>query len=131
LVARSRENKVKNKKLNNNLWLGDSGASCHMSFSDEGMFYCKTIRTPIKIADGKDLYATKIGKKKLLIKQKDGTTMDVILEHCKYVPGLWVNLFSISAALRNKWNISNEREIFILSKQNQLNLTIFEEHEVV
>jgi hypothetical protein len=28
---------------NSNLWIADTGASCHMTCSDEGMFNCKTI----------------------------------------------------------------------------------------
>jgi hypothetical protein len=31
------------KKRVPNVWIGDSGASCHMTCSDEGMFNCRVI----------------------------------------------------------------------------------------
>jgi hypothetical protein len=62
-------------KISNDLWLGDSGASCHMTNSDEGMYNCRDIKSPIKIGDGRTLYATKIGMKKLVVIQKDGSTL--------------------------------------------------------
>jgi hypothetical protein len=103
-------------KISNDLWLGDSGASCHMTNSDEGMYNCRDIKSPIKIGDGRTLYATKIGMKKLVVIQKDGSTLDIILDECKYVPGLWINLFSITKAVGNKWNLSNKGQSIVLSK---------------
>lgn len=111
---------TKNNHSNNlkGIWLGDSGASCHMTCDEDGMYDCREIKSPIKIGDGRTLYATKIGKKKLMVIQKDGTTLDVVLDECKFVPGLWINLFSITKALGNKWNISNKGQCLILSKNN-------------
>ena len=40
--------------------------------------------------------------------QIDGREQVIVLENCKYVPGLTLNLFSILKALDNKWNITNE-----------------------
>ncbi len=91
-----------------NIWMGDSGASCHMTCDEAGMFDTRAINSPIKIGNGTTLRATKIGKKRLTVLQKDGTTTDIVLEGCKFVPGLWTNLFSITKALENKWKISNE-----------------------
>jgi hypothetical protein len=55
-----------------NLWLAYSGASCHMTFSKEGMYDCKEVRVPIKIGNGKSMVATKIGKKKVTMVLADG-----------------------------------------------------------
>jgi len=90
------------------LWLGDSGASCHMTAFDSGLFDWEPIRSPIRIGNGKTLTATKIGKIKLTVMQVDGTTLDVVLSDCKYVPGLCVNLFSLTKAMQNGWSISNK-----------------------
>jgi hypothetical protein len=68
------------KNISNDLCLGDSGASCHMTDSNEGMYNCRDIKSPIKIGDGRTLYATKIGTKKLVVIQKDGSTLDITLE---------------------------------------------------
>jgi hypothetical protein len=60
----------------------------------------------------------KIGKKKLVVIQTDGATLDVTLDECKFVPGLWINLFSITKALGNNWNISNKGQCIILTNTN-------------
>jgi hypothetical protein len=36
----------------------------------------------------------------------------------KYIPELWINLFSIGKALKNEFNLSNDGEIIKLSKGN-------------
>jgi hypothetical protein len=41
-----------------NLWLADSGASCHMTFSEEGMYDCTEVSVLIKIGNSKSLVAT-------------------------------------------------------------------------
>jgi hypothetical protein len=106
------------EKISNDSWLDDSGASCHMTNSDEGMYNCRNIKSPIKIGDGRTRYATKIGTKKLMVIQKDGSTLDITLEECKYVPSLWINLFSITKALGHKWNLSNKGQCIVLKKNS-------------
>ena len=48
--------------------------------------------------------------------QKDGTEQHITLANYKYVPGLWVNLFSIPQALDKGWNILNQGIVVCLSK---------------
>jgi hypothetical protein len=103
-------------RFGKNTWLGDSAASTHMGNCDAGMFNVEMISSPIKIGDGKVLTATKIGKKRLTVVQADGTTTDVILEDYKYVPDLWVNLFSIPKSLGKGWNIGNKGVSLFLTK---------------
>ena len=62
------------------------------------------------------LTATKVGKKKATVMHKDGTTEDVTLTNVKYVPGLWVNLFSIGQALKNGFSIGNKDVVITLTK---------------
>jgi hypothetical protein len=107
-----------NYKIKSNTWLGDSAASTHMGFSDEGMTDVELINSPVRIENGKALTATKIGKQRITIIQKDGSSQDTILEEYKCVPKLWVNLLSISKSLQNGWNISHKRvEIKLLKGQ--------------
>ncbi len=110
------QTKTSNYKMNANTWLGDSAASTHMGFSDEGMTDVELINSPVRIGNGKALTATKIGKRRITIIQKDGSSQDAILEEYKCVPELWVNLFSISKSLQNGWNISNKGVEIKLSK---------------
>jgi gag-polypeptide of LTR copia-type len=105
------------RKFAKNLWLGDSGASCHMTCNLAGMFDCVDIKSPVKIGNGKTLMATKLGKMRMLVLQTDGSSKEIILADCKYVEGLCVNLFSITKSLQNGWRISNDNLKISLSKQ--------------
>jgi hypothetical protein len=95
------------KKRVPNVWIGASCASCHMTCFDEGMFNCGVIKYSVKIGNGKELSATKIGDKRMTVVQKYETTSDILLKDCKYVPQLYTNLFSISKDLQKGWTISN------------------------
>ena len=63
--------------------------------------------------------ATKIGSLKRTIIQKDGTTVNVTLTEVKYVPELWINLFSIRKALKNGFNIGNKGVKIFLTKHDK------------
>jgi hypothetical protein len=101
-----------------NFWLEDLGASCHTTFSEEGMYDCKEVCVPIKIGNGKSMVATKIGKKKVTMVFADGRTTEITLDNCKLVPNLWVNLFSLTQSFRKGWNLKNEGLKFVLTYNN-------------
>jgi hypothetical protein len=98
----------RSEEMKRNIWIADTGASTHMGNSDAGMTDVTMINAPITIGDGKVLYAEKIGRKHATIIQQDGSLIDVVLQDYKYVPGLHVNLFSLTKCLKNGWNIGNE-----------------------
>jgi len=116
------------RKIPENIWLGDSGASTHMGFSDAGMFDVEEKKSTVQMGNGQTLRVEKIGKKRVTIYQKDGNLIDCVLDDYKFVPDLWVNLFSITKALRNKWNIGNEEEVIVLEKNGK---KIKFDHEIV
>ena len=101
-----------------NTYLCDTGASCHFTNSLEGMTHLKKHKGNIKIGNGKPLKATMIGNKHVTAIQKDGTTQDLILTECNYVPELWVNLFSIGKALKNGFSLTNKGVIITVTKNN-------------
>jgi hypothetical protein len=101
-----------------NMWIGDTGASCHMTCSDQGMYDCVDIDDPICVGDGKVIKATKMGSKKVWGKQKNGKDFHLTIHNCKYVPDLWVNLLSITSTLANGWQLSNKGLIMKISKNN-------------
>ncbi len=107
-IALSNIDKERTDKIGRNTWLADSGASCHLTNSDDGMFDVQVISSPVKIGNGKALTATKIGKMRRKIIQKNGDTVDITLTEVKYVEDLWVNLFSIGKGLQNGFNIGNK-----------------------
>jgi hypothetical protein len=59
---------VAHSLVNKDLWIADSGASCHMTCSDDGMFDCHPVDDQIKIGDGTFINAVKIGNKNVLVK---------------------------------------------------------------
>jgi hypothetical protein len=71
-------------------WVGDSGASGHYCNNDAGMFDVKSISEEIRIGNGKTMKATKMGKLRCKVLQKNGNSLDVTLSEVKFVPELWI-----------------------------------------
>jgi hypothetical protein len=110
-------NKNNNKMMYylENIYIGNSGTSCHMVHSDEGMYDVKSIKEKITIGNGQNIEALKIGKKKGMIKLDDGTIMNVMLNNVKNVPNLApYNLFSITQAISSGWMLGNEGKTILL-----------------
>jgi hypothetical protein len=107
---------MKMSKFGPNTWLGNMGASAHYINNDVGMFDVQVINEPIKIGNGNSMTATKIGKLRRTIIQRNRESMDVVLTDVKYVPGLWVNLFSIGKALSSGFQIGNNGLMIHLTK---------------
>jgi hypothetical protein len=91
------------RKNKSSLWLGDSGVSCHMTNDMDGMFDCRKIKAPIKIGNGQSMIATHVDSKRMMILSKLGHSTEIVLYDVKYVPNLWVNLFSLTQALQRQW----------------------------
>ena len=89
-------------------WVGDSGASGHYCNSLEGMFDITSIDEEIKVGNGKTMKATKIGKLKCKVVQEDGSSCEVTLTDVRFVPELWVNLFSIGKVLSKGFQLGND-----------------------
>jgi hypothetical protein len=101
------------------LWIADTGASCHMTCDDNGMFNCKDINENIKVGDGNFIKATKMGSKRVSVRQPDGVVKVFTINSCKYVPILWINLFSITSTLHQGWNLSNKGIIMSIHKHDE------------
>lgn len=104
---------------NNNIWLGDSGASCHFTNDDTGMYDCHPIRHAVGTGDGGTIFATKEGKLRLKVIQRNGNTSQIVLTGCKYISSLPTNLFSITSALQKGWQLSNVGVHIRLSQGDQ------------
>lgn len=86
---------TKIEDLGNDNWIGDSGASCHYCNDDDALYDCTMISEEITFGDGNVMMAKKIIKLRCEILQKNGEKLIVTLQDVKYVPDLWVDLFSI------------------------------------
>jgi hypothetical protein len=109
---------MKPSKISSNIFLGNTGASTHMGNSDEDMFDVTVISSLVEIGNGVVLTATKIGKRRVTAMQTNGENIDLVLEDYKYVPEVWVNLFSITKSLLKEWNIGNKGIQLFVSKGN-------------
>ena len=58
----------------------------------------------------------KVGKMKVEIIQQDGSTRQITLTNCKYVPELYCKLFSVTTALAKGFSIGNDDKIVHLGK---------------
>jgi hypothetical protein len=102
----------------NNLWIGDSGASCHMTCWMDGMINVREVNSPVQVGTGQAIPCTKMGDKQVRVVQENGAMKDIVLKNCKYVPGLFMNLFSINTALAKDWMISNKGITISLDKDD-------------
>ena len=85
-----------------NTCIGDTGASYHMINLAGGMFETTYINEQVKVGNRTKMTATKIGKWRGVIDQKDGTKKNILLDKVKLVPELWNNLFSIGSLLEKQ-----------------------------
>ena len=98
----------------------DTGASCHLTNSLEGMFDKKTSPCKIKIGSGEQMDSTIVGTKKVVALYKDGGKQELSLTNCRYVPELWINLFSVNKALTNGYKLSNDGMLITLTKDDKI-----------
>jgi hypothetical protein len=92
----------------NDLWILDSGASCHYCQSVEGLTDVKEINESINIGNGDSMKATKIGNLKFEVTQFNEEKSTVTMNDVKYVPSLCVNLFILNKPLKKGFKVSND-----------------------
>ena len=104
-------------KFTKETWVGDTGATSHMTNSDKGLINAQTINEQIRVGNGKYMIATKKGRLPCTIKQTNGEDQQCTLE-VKVVPELWCNLFSITSAMKKGFAISSKDMVVSISKGN-------------
>ena len=92
---------VGSTRLTENTFIADSGASCHMRNSLAGMFDLEDHIQMITVGNNEKMMSKYIGKFKGTIIQQDGTYRDIVLNEVLYIPDLWLNLLSITKAIKN------------------------------
>ena len=111
--------KGKNCKLNNNTWLGDTGATTHMRYSLEGMKDLKSCEVKITLGSGKKIVGTKWGTWCGTILRTDGTTDPITLKDVVYCPELSFNLFSLTKGMVNGGKLGSDGTMISMTKGNQ------------
>jgi len=89
------------------VWIGDTGATQHMTYMAEGMYDLVAVNREIKIGDGKKLHSVHEGKLKVTVVQLNGKTVDLTLSKVQFVPGLCCNLFSMTQAMQQGFHLSS------------------------
>jgi hypothetical protein len=83
-----------------NTFIADSGASCHMRNSTAGMYDLEDHVQMITVGNSESMLSKYKGKYKGTIIQQDGTYMDLVLTDVLYIPDVWLNLISLTKAIK-------------------------------
>ena len=94
-------------KFTTNTWIGDTGATSHMTNNNKGLTNVQIVNERIKMGNGKFMVATKKGMLPCTIKQSNGKNVNCSLE-VKVIPEIWCNLFSITAAMKKGFELSSK-----------------------
>ncbi|KAL7572821.1 hypothetical protein ACA910_014675 [Epithemia clementina (nom. ined.)] len=114
-------------KLEHDIWLGDSGASSHMTNDSTGMYNMEEIKGGVVKGDGSGIAITHQGKLDVFIHQKDGTKVAKTLVNVKLDPKLEHSLFSLMTVMLNGWELKGKW----VDKQLTVNLTKKGEEPIV
>jgi hypothetical protein len=108
---------TKSKDNNSLTWIGDTGATSHMTNDNEGMFDIEPNNQRILIGIREKMQAVKKGKLKLKAKGENGEETTFILLNVLFVPGLWKKLFSISKVIKEGGKINSSEKHMIIEKR--------------
>ena len=95
-------------KFDNDIWIGDTGATSHMTFDSKGMYDLEEMSGQVIVGNGKGVKITHRGKLDVKIKQKDGSENKMTLQNVKVVPELGHNLISLTTLMMKGWTFKSE-----------------------
>ena len=96
-----------------NMWIGDSGASCHIMNNNTGMFVAINIDKLIQ-GGSSIMSTTKKGKLQVHVWQVDKTEWVHTLWPMKFCPNIGANLFPLMCKLSQENTISIDHQINIM-----------------
>ena len=91
--------------IGNDIFIGDSAATSHMTNSKTGVYDLTPIRGSVMIGNGESISCTHKGKLDVICKHKDGSTARQTWE-VKIVPQLNHDLFSFTKAMKEGWQMN-------------------------
>ena len=100
------------------VWVGDTGATCHMTGFDSGFVDWKESNEQVIFGNGDILKVVKIGTWKGTVMNPDGTTQKVTLRDTKLVPGIVNNLFAINRCVDKGWEYISKSDKSVLQRDN-------------
>jgi len=96
------------KKLTDDTWITDSGATCHIRNNMEGMFDIENVHKSVKIGTGKETCATKFGKFHGEVKTTPEGKKEINLSRVQYIPRFYMKLFSITSSMKNEAKLTSK-----------------------
>ena len=109
-------------EVDEDLWIGDSGASSHLIGSETGAFEKKMIKESVNTANGEKMKIKCEGKVNVSHFTKTGYESKGTLS-VKVVEGLKIKLFSFTTALANGWKMNRYKqtngEVVIMSTHDR------------
>jgi hypothetical protein len=102
------------KEISKQIWVGDSGASCYKTNSEERLHNWRPVKKRVRMGIGSILEATKCGS--LTASCEDPDTGREAFFDLKEVPGFLRNLFSYKAALKEEATLKSKGESMIVVK---------------
>ena len=91
--------------IGSNIFIGDSGATSHMTNNKTGVYDLQLIRGSVMIGNGESISCTHKGKLDVICKHKDGSMAKHTWE-VKIVSQLNHDLFSSTKAMKEGWQIN-------------------------
>jgi hypothetical protein len=99
-----------------NLWIADSGASCHVAYNDIGMFDTVYSNSHIIVGGGTKLPIVKKGKLRISFEGRDGKFREVVLHDVNHVPDMGMYLFSFNRVIDSGGSLFSEGKAMIIKK---------------
>ena len=91
--------------IGNDIFIGDSAATSHMTYKKTGVYDLTPIRGSVMIGNGESISCTHKGKLDVICRHKDGSTAKQTWE-VKIVPQLNHDLFSFTKAMKEGWQMN-------------------------
>ena len=95
-------NEMTLSSIGNDIFIGDSAATSHMTNNRTGVYNLMPIRGSVMIGNGESISCTHKGKLDVICKHRDGSTARQTWE-VKIVPQLNHDLFSFTKAMKEGW----------------------------
>ena len=98
-------NEMTLSNIGNDIFIGDSAATSHMTNNKTGVYELTPIRGSVMIGNGESISCTHKGKLDVICKHRDGLRARETLE-VKIVPQLNHDLFSFTKAMNEGWQMN-------------------------
>ena len=98
-------NEMTLSSIGNDIFIGDSAATSHMTNNKTGVYDLTPIRGSVMIGNGESISSTHKGKLDVICKHRDGSTAGETWE-VKIVPQLNHDLFSFTKAMKEGWQMN-------------------------